>query len=434
MSDRNALLQGNRNPVMVVGAIAGKCVMDFNMVQEFKENAENPLAATTCYPGGSNDTNHDIMPTYSSFGRKGTRSVDAADGDTEPTEVGIVSVAGLNWHNYCSQRQMEDDFYWQGIVTTESRLTHPNDELTEEPQSGYATIRCGTHSVPNNGPSTFYPGTLMAWRFPLAPFHPGDNSARAQFNNGETINQRARCGEPLTQFRPEYVPFDPTDFSTQLAAVFACITEANGVNMDGVADLPFERCLPHLMGQTGCREVSCLQDEAISYKYGLWGVTLTMLETLVRQGIVSVNDPAEGNRNDRYAAFRRSPADAHAAVKGVAEDIGLWNLNPTEQKGTILYEGLADVFLENLSPLEEARRTAVGNFADATNTTLLKISRRVPSNNDERYESLRANVSEVLLQGLTSSWQSKTSRIVGFATNTAAPSDTLDACFGHRRL
>jgi hypothetical protein len=75
----------------------------------------------------------------------------------EPNELGIVSLAGIQTNNYTCWRSFEDQFYWQGFVATESRLTNPLNSNTSDPDHGYATIRVGTVSTINNGPKTFYP-------------------------------------------------------------------------------------------------------------------------------------------------------------------------------------------------------------------------------------------------------------------------------------
>ncbi len=424
----NPLLQGNRSPVMVLGAITGKAVMDYSLVTQFKENANNPYVSETCYPNGADDINHDIMPGFASFGQRNVRSVDDADGGNEATEVGIVSVAGLNWGSYCSQRQMEEDHYFQGIVTTEQRLTKPNDDVTDEPDTGYGTVRTGTISVPNNGPYTFYPGSLISVRFPPAPFHPSEKGGRKIFNGGDNINQLARAGEPITQFRPQYVPFDPTDFKVQLAAVYACVTQQKGDgNPDGISNMPYVNAVPHLMGDTGCRPWSCLQEEAISYKYGTWGIALTLIETLVRNGLLTVNAaPVAPN-----VPVRQSERDAHLAVANLAERVGLWS--PDSAAQTLLFEGLADVFLKNISPLDSTGAEAVTRFRQATGLEYIEIARTTPQSTLEHYQSMRANVSELMLQGIASSIFSKSRSIIGFATNTAGPGDTLDTVIGHHR-
>ncbi len=105
--------------------------MDFTLITEYQGNAEDPRTSQYCYPGGGQAINHDAMPGDTSFGQKDVRNAEVMDG--EPNELGIVSVAGLYWGKYASQREMEDDFYWQGIVTTESRLTNPLDSASGDP-------------------------------------------------------------------------------------------------------------------------------------------------------------------------------------------------------------------------------------------------------------------------------------------------------------
>jgi len=59
-------------------------------------------------------------------------------------------------------------------------------------------------------------------------------------------NQSARYGVPTTQFKPEIVPFDPSDFTVQFAAAFAAMTLPKERN--GVSNLGFKASLPNING------------------------------------------------------------------------------------------------------------------------------------------------------------------------------------------
>jgi hypothetical protein len=417
--DRNPMLQGGQNPVPVLGVVAGKASLDWTKIDEFKRNADDPRTAPHCYPGGNQDINHDAMPRDSSFGLKNTRNAEIVDG--EPNELGIVSVAGLCWSEYCSQRQMEDAYYWQGIVTTESRLTNPLDSTTGDPDHGYATIRVGTHTVPNNGPKTIYAGNLVAWQFPRAPFSPVDASGTPSelFAGGATINKLARQGTPPTQFRPELVPFDESDFAPQLNAAYIAATTESSDNPDGVSNFNYTKALAN-----GERVWSGLQEEAIAYKYGLWGIALTLVETLIRNGQLTVGGvPGTG------------AATAHNDARQIAENIGLFS---TTGDRRILHEGLADVFALHLSPIDDVRAETHTRFDEATGkpSNIRKVATETPVDGDTeaQYTSLRVHAIDLLLRGVTCSWYSKTSKIVGRAMNTSAPADDADILFGHFTL
>jgi hypothetical protein len=276
MTDRNPMLQNLNNPVPGLGVIPGKCSLDFNLISEYQKNAEDPRTSLFCYPGGQTPQNHDCMPGDTSFGQKDVRNAEVMDG--EPNELGIVSVAGLNFGRYCSQREMEDDFYWQGVVTTESRLTNPLDGITGDPDHGYGKVslrdekisrfffiligtgRAGTFSVINNGWKTIYAGNYVCWQFPAAPFHPKGDVYN--FNGGETINHLARYGTPPTQFRPEYVPFDHSDFTVQFSAAFAAMSVPKSQN--GVSDLGFVASLPNVNGYPDSKPHSGIQ---VSFRF-----------------------------------------------------------------------------------------------------------------------------------------------------------------------
>ncbi len=417
--------QGCKNPVFVLGAIPVKAFLDDGLINEWRANADSPTRAAKSYPGANGPYNHDAMPYMSSFGNKGVRGIDGEDLDS--ASVGVVALCGLYWEKYCTQRHMEDDFWWQGIVTTESRISNPMDGTTGDPPHGYGMVMAGTHSVVNNGPRTFYPGVLIAWRFPPAPFksYSNANGNETEFNGGSAININARHGEPPTQWTPQYVPFDPTDFSSQVAAAFASITTSSAFDQDGISDMPYTKALPHLMGDTGCRPWSNIQDEAISYKYGLAAPGLTMVETLLRRGELQPG-PGAGNGNAIVA---------HQQAAAIADKIGLFDTDDSKQD--VLREFLADFMLQHISYTDTAGKEALDRFEEANGGhDVRKVASSVPDKTGDTtyYASLRAHGVDILLQGITSSWHSKTSKIVGRATNTAATKDTLDALWGHFKL
>jgi hypothetical protein len=417
--------QGSMNPMPVLAAISTKGFLDYDLVREFQSNAEDPRIAAKCYPGGQGEINHDVMTGDTAFGQKCVRNSDVPDG--EPNELAIVSVAGLCWDRYCSQREMEDDYYWVGVCVTESRLTNPLDSTTSDPPHGFGMIVAGTHTVVNNGPYPFYPGTPIAWRFPPSPIHPKANGS-GLFNGGSTVNMLARQGAPTSQFKPEYVPFDPLDFSVHMAAAFAAITSDQ--NEGGVADVPFSKAMPGSdMGRsTGAssRPWSCIQDEALSYKYGLAGIGLTMVETLIRQGVLQVT----GNAPNLNSTLQDSTA-AHVAAVQLSATLGLWAPPAAGAAQAPLREFLADVMLKNIGCGDPARTAAVQRFYDATGREFYKIATEAPQTDAQMYARLRAHQCEMLTQGLGSSWNSKTSKIVGRSLAYAAPADSLHAVWGH---
>lgn len=419
MTDRNALLQNGNNPVAIAGAIPTKGFLDMDVIREFQQNAENPMLAGQTFPGGLNDVNFDVFASYLSFGRKDTHTSDVADG--EPNEMGIVSVAGLYWGQYCSQREMEDPWYWQGVATTEQRLTNPLDSNTNDPDHGYAMITAGTHSIINNGPRPFFAGNLVAWQMPRAPFH--SRSSGGLFNDGSLINKTARYGMPSSTFQFEVVPFDYTDFSVQFAAAFAAFTIP--YNQNGIVDVPLSKALPNSSYQQP-RSHSCIQDEALSYKFGLSAVALSFIETLVRKGVLSVTPAAQ--------AVAVPEQDAHTAVQNLGAELGLFSNAPATN--ALLTECMADLFLTNINCGDDDRKNAERRFAAVTGgKDLLTIATQsVETGAEAGYNRLRLHGLDMLVQGIASSWHSKTEKIIGRAMNCAAQSDTLDVVFGHHTL
>lgn len=420
--DRNPMLQGLQNPMPNLGVISFKAMPDMNLIYQWQN--QDVRTELRCYPGGKNIENHDIMPGDTAFGQVGVRNLEIGDG--EPNELSIVSVAGLEWGGYCSQREMEDDFYWQGIVTTECRLTNPMDSTTSDPDHGFGGGRVGTFSVVNNGWQTFHAGDYITWQFPAAPFHPKcasglDTACPPElFMGGQTVNMLARQGVPTGQFRPEYVPFDHTDFTVQLAGVFATFT--NPKSEKGIQDMSFVAAAPNIHGYKNERPWSTIQDEAVGYKYSIWGIGLTLVETLLRRGLIARLQPGQ--------VASESPKGAYEIAKNISKDIGLFSQEASKQE--IMLEGLADVFLNNISAGDASRTEAVQRFRQASGQENM-FSLATDSLSDEAlyYARLRLNSLKLLTGAIGSSWFSKTRKIVGRALNDAAPADTLHGLFGH---
>jgi hypothetical protein len=420
--DRNPMLQGLQNPMPNLGVISFKAMPDMNLIYQWQN--QDVRTELGCYPGGKVTENHDIMPGDTAFGQVGVRNLEIGDG--EPNELSIVSLAGLEWRGYCSQREMEDDFYWQGIVTTECRLTNPMDSTTSDPDHGFGGGRVGTFSVINNGWKTFHAGDYIAWQFPATPFHPKsagglDTASPPElFMGGQTVNMLARQGVPVGQFRPEYVPFDHTDFTVQLAGVFATFT--NPKSEKGIQDMSFVAAAPNIHGYKNERPWSTIQDEGVGYKYSIWGIGLTLVETLLRKGLIQPGVGVAGPLNEQ---------DAYNTAKDISRQIGLFSQDGTEQ--AIMMEGLADVFLNNISAGDDYRSSAVTRFRNASGqrqSTFSLVTDNL-SDTDMYYARLRLNCLNLLTGAVGSSWFSKTRKIVGRALNDAAPADTLHGLFGH---
>lgn len=425
------MLQGLFSPVPGIGVISGKASLDFVLIQTCQKNADDIRVQAECYPGGNQPINHDAMPGDTSFGLRDVRNAEIMDG--EPNELGIVSVAGLHWGSYCSQRQMEDDFYWQGIVTTESRLTNPLDGVTGDPDHGFGTARCGTMSIINNGWKTFTAGTKICWQFPAAPFHPGGDVYK--FEDGNKTNYLARYGVPTTQFRPEYVPFDHLDFKVHFAGAFAAMTTPK--SQGGVSDMGFMAALPNQSNRTQSSPWDGLQEEANAYKFGFSGIGFTMVEMLLRQGLIVATDGLatairDIANNKAYEPLVGGNAQAaHQTAADLARVTGLWDLSSDGQG--LLIEFMADLFLKSLSPVDPYRDAAVKRFEDATGKTFFDVATSEPNTTADLYARMRSVAAEFTAQGVTGTWHSKLNRVCGVALNDAAPSDTLHGLFGHHR-
>lgn len=433
-SERNRMLQGNVQPIMVQGAISGKGITDLDLIKQFMANDANPNTKPYCYPGGGNPINHNIMQYDTVIGMRNVRELEGFDG--EPAELAICGLGGLNWQNYCSQRQMEDDFYWIGIVTTESRLYNPSDPTTADAiEQGFGFIRCGTITVQNNGGHNFYPGDPVAYRFPLAPFA---NSGRQLLPSSDSnaLNYSARAGRPPTQWQIEYVPFNPLDLTAQIAAAFSAIVTTNA--QGGVSDFSYVAAVPSLTGFPNERPHDNIQEEAISYKFGTSAIGFSFVETLIHHGVLQLTPEAltDGIR-ETFNNIRRKTLPsrqlAFQTAANIADQLGLWETkhDDTKNQQGPIRECLADVMFYGISDVDTEGRAARTRFESAQEKTARQVATTTPDDHFQRYASLRVHAMNLMVQGISGSWDSAQSRKVGRALNASAPNDDLHTLFGH---
>jgi hypothetical protein len=424
--DRNPMLQNLNNPMPNLGVIPGKARLDYYLIQECQANSEDGTVSAQCYPGGGNEINHDAMPGDSSFGLKCVRSIDVMEG--EPNELGIVSCAGIHRGAYTSHRSMEDNFYWQGFVATESRLTNALNSNTSDPDHGYATIRAGTVSVINNGPYIFYPGSYVQTRWPKLESFGGSNSdVMKTLPDGTIVNATARGGTPSSQFRPELVPFDPYDVEVQIAAVYASLTTPHdkgaipGLSGSRLEDALKFDCIPE------AKHLSADQETAAGYFYGRIGCVLAGLETLVNANLISISPNANAP----------SELEAANAVAKLAIDNNL--LLPDTP---ISRKMLANMFFTDLPDTNadaKASRTAFQAYVTDKvdgRPTLRDLSIKANHKNEPKleYAKLRVLLSRFDTASICGAWFSKSSKVIGRSLNCAAPADTLHVLCGHFTL
>lgn len=408
--DRNPLLQNNLNPVPGIGIIPGKVMLDWDLIQMRKANADDAAVAGECFPGGSKDINHDAMPGNISLGLRALRNGEVIDG--EPNERGFTSASGMQFTNYDSQRSMEDDQYFQGVVATEQRVSSDDD-----PDHGYAIIRAGTVSVINNGPYMFYPGQYACWRLPQAPFGETDTIL-------DPVLQRTRPGTSVTKWMPEFVPFDPTDISQHVAAAYANMKATRMDGDPGTADIQLQDFFVR-NGTYASKALTPLQEEAMAYRFGDIGKVLRGVEVLVRHGYLQEGDGFIAAPN------QAEEADAAQLARKLAVDIGLWSTNPANH--IVQHKILASIYMASLNPGDTDRTDAMRIFKDQHlgNKTWQQASTTQLEDTDSLFGLLMSNLPEISITGITGTWYSATSKIIGKPMNSAAPADTLHLMLGH---
>ena len=375
----NPMRQSMRTPIMSMGVIPGKVHLDWLHVREAMENAEDGSIANRCYPGGSKDVNHDVMPGDLSIGYKCARS------DTGGfNELGFVSLAGLHVGDYETHREMEDNFYAQGFVVTECRVSDPmRDPMSQDPDHGYAIVKAGTVPTLNNGPFPLYPNQLVCMRFPPSPLLKAPKLDENDIEFGK-INHRARQGTFQSQIRPELVPFEYTDFQIHYDSAYNLMNRSK--TGGGISDLSFadtERLRKSYAGDS--TKMTLEQEEAAGHYWGTVNLVLAALEVFSASGTTMANALAEvqtaTTRADVHPTIRRIFAQAYQA--------DIFGFNP------------ADTPFDSIG----AENKALRNHASA-------------------YHSGH----------IMGNFYSKCSKIVGRSMNYAGPSDTVDMLAQHTCL
>jgi hypothetical protein len=277
----NPMRQSMRAPVMGTGIIPGKVHLDWGHVQQCMANADDANLAKDCYPGGGKDVHHDVMPGDFSFGEKCVR-----DHSNGFNELGMVAVNGIYTGNFMTHREMESNYYPQGVAVTECRVSNPMDNpMAQDPDHGYAIVKAGTVPTINNGPFTLYPNTFVMLRFPPSQLYGNLNrvSEDIQFGSG---NHRARLGTFPGQLRPELVPFDYTDFNIHYDSAYHLmgITQSKG----GISDIKFEDVRRNRKAYVDdSSKYSAEQEEALGHFYGTLNLILAYQQVAAEGGKVA---------------------------------------------------------------------------------------------------------------------------------------------------
>jgi len=432
MTDRNPMLQNLNNPVAGLGIVPGKGLLDDNEVHHRQRNARNPMRAAFCYPGGDDPINHNIEVGDLLFGKRGQRDVEEMDG--EPNELVTGSVSGLCWDDYNTHDAMEEDYYFVGVAAGDESLERPFDGGTDG-RGGHGTIRVGTVSVINTGNKTFYPGDLVMWKYPDCGNTPGSsfyNKMRMGSRNmsivdggdpdNPGINMRARYGQEITKFRPEIVPFNPTDFSIQLGGVFS--TMFLPMSEGGVSDVPFNNLLSNTADYQGGTDLTLAQESGLSYKHGLLGVFSALLECCVLNGIVELREPEDNTPLPKAK-------QANAITESVLKKMGAFSTDSSEQG--ILIDGMSDVFLKHIGGADALQEAALKRFVDSFGSNPYDVAVVTPdsTNIEQMHARMRLNAVGNLTRGISKTVDSKRSKIIGRCTSASAPGDTTDILLGH---
>jgi hypothetical protein len=391
----NPLRQSRRDPISAQGEITGKALIDYSEVQDRRENSADHHLLAKSYPGGNNDDNLMVMPGELVFAPRNRESVYSMAG--EPNEYGLSSMAGLYYGRYQSDDAMMRDYYFVGVAKTEFRVGN-----SDQPESGFAVLKAGSYTTTNNGPYDIYPGDLIGYRFPLNTLSPGwGTDDRSQKLTGKDANSmdrivpQNRAGTPNGKYLAEIVPFDYTDFKTSTAGALVAMklpsADKGGQGIAGLSMKDFDKNT----GDRSNRQLSNIQEEAMGYKFGIAGIVLRGIESLLRQG-VALNDATQ-----------------------VADAIGIFRNDPRPETSP-WFQMMSDIFLYDQVP---------GSGHYNTSKTAFEAAHQAATD----YKYLSRHCMRFFQTGVASSWYHKSNRVLGKALNRARPTESLNAIFGHYR-
>ena len=216
-------------------------------------------------------------------------------------------------------------------------------------------------------------------------------------------------GTPNTKFLAELHPVDYTQFQTSTSGALACMQRLKSNNpAPGVADVDFEAFIKPEFGRLHNKfKLSDAQEEAMGYKFGLTGVVLRGIESLVRQGVISVQVGAGPGNGDAAAAA--------TTASSIADRLGLF----TERSAgpTLVTQMIGDIMA-----MDQIPGTVI---ADATTRALNARGAVSPE-----YNLLTYQLMTVLCGGITASAHHKRERVVGTATNGCRPTQQLNLNVG----
>jgi hypothetical protein len=393
--DRNPMRQALRQPIMGQGIIPGKAFLDLGLIQDRMQAADDPVVSASCIPGGNREINHDAMPGDLSFGLRMVRNPTAMFGASN--EWGTTSVAGEDTSQYPSDEAWIQQFYFQGVCATESRISDPmNNANTPDPGHGYALVKAGTISIVNNGPQMIYPGDLVCYRFPK----------RTGYTDlADTINYRARAGEPSSKFRPHVERFDPSSstfngsLQWELSRVLLQKTKEEG----GIKGLEMEDFFK-IVALSDVFALSSAQEQAAGCKYGSAAIAFAYIETLMAKGLLfTATDMADMLAVTGTTAGKAVTDSAAAAAKTSATTLAT-----------------------NLGVFDGSK-----SQDDLNECVFAAFDHKKVANKNDKYSVLRGSTKKFLHECITSGWYSRTSTIFARAMNTAAPSDTLHVMVNH---
>lgn len=385
----NGFHAGNRNPARQQGTIDDKVILAKDLIDMFIENARNPALANQVFPdGGDIKKAHSAMPGATvMLNRQYIMKNPTTNGCMQ---TGIVAFNGLHWQQYASQMEFESDWKWGGIAQTEQRLETSEYGLTDPSNQGFTVFVVGKLTIPWRSEKSVFSGDLVMVKCPRGNFHP-------EAPGGATFSPETPphiAGNIPSAYTALYEPYIPTEFSVQVAGGAAALELTKGQN--GIKDVPYEDIYPQAsMDGVAQHKMSEEQEVAAALKFGLWGIALTLIQTLQNSG-VSLNQ----------------------TVDAIAGQIGLF-----DQANDIFKRGVMNVILNMSDPTDTARTTRVDNVS------LYEIVNKGPSTNKTRH--LRAHALQILLGGLAAAQEHKRSRVVGMAAGNANPGEDVPILFGY---
>lgn len=407
--DRNPTLQGGYSDVSIQSETTGKGRFDHNAIRSRLNAGKAGRGRVDAYPNGANAEVMGVLPREHLIARRTVRNHHASRG--EPTLAVFSSLNGMPWGKYPSLDALKRAHIYVGR-SKHQFLTPTQQRGMFQHNGGLGWIETGKASCEHTGRKVIQAGDLVCLEFP-----PTARDASYELTpSGASFRSKSvlRGGQAVGKYLLMTEPVDPIDFGIQLMGINALMRQSrsNGT-APGIADLSFSSIYSGILGTKAQRMLTDGQDAAAGTVFGLAGCFCNMVDAL---------------QNDITQALSENTQESLG--QRLAKRMGLFSEDPADRSR--LFIAMDEVFKQNVAQVARRRQMMLAfkqrhanAFKDGDNGGLKNTE--APN---VLYAQLCMDSLRLLFGGISNCQYEKNRWIIGKASNSAAPGDTLDIVYG----